>query len=389
MNPPALPRIVSMLFCLENEQGHIYSYNLSVGKAARMLGWEHVAALRAAANIATLPEGWSLCLGTRQSYFRFRPLVKIEKMFKLVWSLLSYFRAQSGRSRPVIYFLEWFDHIHLIGFCLALLLTRRKGDRYVWLVHRFEFTKMPITRLYRLLHALIRWRVGQGRLVLFTETDLVAESLKATFGQTVFVLPMPQIISPNEQPRLPAWNDSQERAGKVVCWWPGIPSGAKGLATVDQLIRRAGPEAKHICIVADQRAGFAQATGGCQLILLPPGMPRADYLGWLYTMDLALLPYDPLSYATRTSGPFADAISAGKPPVVTDGTWMSHELRKYDLSELILDWTSPHVMTDLLRLPTDPDVLQKLEKIRNDYARFHSIAGYADTIGKVYDLTRQ
>jgi hypothetical protein len=389
MTQPAPPRIVSLLFCLENEQGHIYSYNRSVGEAARLLGWEHVAAVRAAAHVATVPEAWSLCLGTRESYFRIRPMMKIEKMLKLVRSLLAYFRVQAGQSRPVIYLLEWFDPVHLIAFCLALLLTRRQGDRYVWILHRFEFPKKFITKLYRFLQALIRWRVGRGRLVLFSETDLVAESLKATFGQPVYVLPMPQITSPDEQPRLPAWNSSPERAGKVVCWWPGQPAEAKGLATVGQLIRWAGPEAEHICVVADQRTGFAPVAGGCQLILLPPGMPRADYLGWLYTMDLALLPYEPQSYAMRTSGPFADAISALKPPAVTDGTWMAHELRKYDLDELILDWTSPRVMTDLLRLPANPDMRQKLEKIRDDYARFHSVAGYAETIKKVFDLTRQ
>lgn len=388
MTQPAAPRIVSMLFCLENEQGHIYSYNQWVGEAARLLGWEHVAALRAAANVANVPDGWDLCLGTRESYFRFRPLVKIEKMLKLVRSLAAYFRVQAEQSKPVIYFLEWFDPVHLIAFCVALLLTRRQDKRNVWILYRFEFPKTFITRLYRFLHALVRWRVGHRQLVLFSETDLVAESLAATFGQHVYVLPLPT-ISPSEPARLYAWSSARERAGKVVCWWPGQPVEAKGLSTVDRLIRQAGPEAEHICIVADQRAGFAPVAGGCQLILLPPGMPRVDYLGWLYTMDLALLPYDPQAYATRTSGVFADAITAGKPTAVTDGTWMAHELRKYGLDELILDWTSPHLIGDLLRLPANPDVRQKIERIRSDYASFHSIAGYADTIMKVYDLTHQ
>src|SRR5512134_2021818 len=96
----ATPLIISLMFCLENEQGHIYSYNLSVGKAAHLLGWDHSAAVRAAAKINTVPDGWQMCLGTRANRFRWRPLVKIEKLMKLLRSLIGLLREQSAQPRP-------------------------------------------------------------------------------------------------------------------------------------------------------------------------------------------------------------------------------------------------------------------------------------------------
>jgi hypothetical protein len=385
---PTTPLIISLMFCLENEQGHIYSYNLSVGKAAHLLGWDHSAAVRAAAKINTVLDGWQMCLGTKTNRFTWRPLVKIEKMVKLIWSLMQLLHAQSAQPRPVIYFLEWFDPVHFIAFCLALVLTPRRGDRYVWLLHRFEFPQAFITDLYRFLHRLVRWRVGRQRLILFSETDLVAAAVEQTFGQKVYVLPMPQIILPDETPHLPAWNSSSERLHKVVCWWPGMPAATKGLTTIEQLTRLVSADASQIYLLADQKTGFTSIPGGCQVMLLPTGMPRADYLGWLYTMDVALLPYDPQAYATRTSGPFADAIVAGKPPVVTDHTWMAHELRKYQLDRLILDWSNPSIFGDLIKVAADVDISARLTQMRADYLRFHSVTGYAATIKTVFEQTR-
>jgi hypothetical protein len=389
MSQTATPLIVSLMFCLENEQGHIFSYNMSVGKAARMIGWEHIAAVRAAARVDTLPEGWSLCLGTRDNFFNWKPLVRIEKMLKLIASLIRLMHEQATSSRPAIYLLEWFDPVHLIAFCLSLMLAPRHGDCYVWILHRFEFPHAFITTLYKFLHSSIRWRVGHKRLVLFSETDLVAESLVKTFGQDVHVLPMPQIILPSEKPNMPTWNAAPERQSQIVCWWPGHPAAQKGMAIIARLIQLTGEDARHLCIVADQKTGFKATEGGCQLILLPTGMNRADYLGWLYAMDLALLPYDPIAYAKRTSGPFADTISAGKPPVVTNGTWMAHELRKYQLDQLILDWNSPTILSDLRRVAADTSISEKLARMRSDYNHFHSFAGYAETMRGVFEKTKQ
>jgi len=382
------PLIISLMFCLENEQGHIYSYNLSVGKAARLLGWDHVAAVRAAAKIGTVPEGWQMCLGTKSNRFTWRPLVKLEKMVKLIRSLIRLLREQSTQPRPVIYLLEWFDPVHFIAFCMALILAPRRGTQYVWILHRFEFPETFIAKLYRFLHGIVRWRVGRQRLVLFSETDLVATAVEKTFRQKVYALPMPQIILPSEPPHLPEWSSSAERKAKVVCWWPGMPATTKGLTTIENLTRLTNEEAAQICLMVDQKTGFSSVPGGCQVMLLPTGMPRADYLGWLYTMDVALLPYDPRAYATRTSGPFADAIVAGKPPVVTDHTWMAHELRKYQLDELILDWNSSSVFRRLLQLPTDAGIRARLAQMRADYLRFHSVSGYAETIKTVFERTR-
>jgi hypothetical protein len=386
MSRTETPLIISLLFCLDTEQGHLYAYNRSVGEAAQLLGWEHFGAVRAAANVAELPDNWSLCLGSKTTFFRSKTLARVEKMLRLIYSLLALLRSERCQSRPVVFLFEWFHPMHVIAFCLALIFSPRGRNWYVWIIHRFEFPKSNVTRLYRLLHAVIRGRLGRERLILFSENDPIAKSLVKTFGQAVYVLPMPQIASQRERSIMPE-PDSRVR-DKVICWWPGLPSALKGLAIIVRLVHMTGPEAQRLCIVADEGAGLSPVEGGCQVVLLPVGISRAEYIGWMHTMDVALLPYSAPVYATRTSGPFADAIAVGKPAVVTAGTWMADELRKYGLDELILDWNSPSILSDLLHVARAEDMRAKLARMQAAYADYHSVRGFARAIHDVFDETQ-
>jgi hypothetical protein len=112
-------------------------------------------------------------------------------------------------------------------------------------------------------------------------------------------------------------------------------------------------------------------------------MPRRDYIGWLKFADIILVPYEPSAYADRTSGVFADAIASGSIPVTIDGTWMAHELQKYGLGELILDWDNPEITRVLFSLREQPCLRTKLDRMRDDYAMFHSMPGYARTLERI------
>jgi len=129
--------------------------------------------------------------------------------------------------------------------------------------------------------------------------------------------------------------------------------------------------------------------GACQVRLLPDVLPRSAYIAWMQRADLVLLPYDPTRFRARTSGIFVEAIVAGRTPVVTDGTWMAHELRQHHLEQLILDWDSPTILADLLRVARDPTLPAQLARMQAAYADYHSVPGYARVIQRVFAETRQ
>ncbi|EWY35791.1 hypothetical protein N825_34310 [Skermanella stibiiresistens SB22] len=55
------------------------------------------------------------------------------------------------------------------------------------------------------------------------------------------------------------------------------------------------------------------------------GLPEDDYLGLLASADAVLVPYRPDIYDVRTSHIYLEAVGAGKPVLITAGSWMDLE----------------------------------------------------------------
>ena len=59
-------------------------------------------------------------------------------------------------------------------------------------------------------------------------------------------------------------------------------------------------------------------------------MSENDYFLLLEQADIVLLPYNSKYYHVQTSGIFTEALSAGKIVIVSDNTWMSLQLNKFN-----------------------------------------------------------
>jgi len=78
------------------------------------------------------------------------------------------------------------------------------------------------------------------------------------------------------------------------------------------------------------------------LMALPPkarDLPEGPFTSGEYTAlfnkaDILLVPYDADAYASRSSGVFAEALAAGRPTLVTRGSWMATILEPYKQSYL-------------------------------------------------------
>jgi len=388
------PVVVSLIVNMFGEEGHPYPYNLAVGAAARELGWDHLAAFPTTCRLRSIPPGWRACLepisyhsihAVPSSRRQLRP--GLRSIFRLARSIVVYLRQHVlPRRQPAILFVEFFYLSHLLALTLALCLTPRR-TLSLWLLYRIDLYHRPTSlRAYQFLNRILRWLLGAQKYRLLADSDPLAQIFSRCFGQTVHVMPIPHSgVDEAEAVCLPEWVASPERAGKVVCWWPGGVRGDKGLDIIRRMAAQNGGLAERICLVAAQGTQLTATPGGCRVKLLPAELPREAYLGWLQAADLILLPYEPKTYAERTSGIFVEAIAAGRPAAVTAGTWMAGELQRYDLSELILDWDSPRLFEDLIRLADSAEVRSKTACMRAAYRDFHSEAGYARAVRALYN----
>lgn len=117
------------------------------------------------------------------------------------------------------------------------------------------------------------------------------------------------------------------------------------------------------------------------LTLLRSSLSQETYDAVLESADLVLLPYDALTYASRTSGPFVEAICAGKPVIVPRNSWMSQQLGG---SQAGLTFVSGNA-DDLIRtlaaaLQNLPQLQQAATEFGQAYRDFHNATNFCRSL---------
>jgi len=375
-----VPLVVSVMLNIGDETGHPFPYNRAVGAAAARLGWPHRAALQTGCQVRHLPADWDVCL------FPIRYWSTRVPDFISVWraaeTIIAYLRRRVlPENRPTILFLEFFSFPHLMALVLALLRLPRSQFQ-VWLLYRYEVHRQPTRRLYGWISRGLDRLLGQRYKVL-SDSEPLARELAPLLYRTPVIMPIPH-ARPLAAPARPAWVDSAERAGQVICWWPGRVAREKGLDRLQWLATVPAPGAERLSLVAARSTGLAARPGGPAVHLLDDNLPAAEYAGWLEAADLVLLPYDALAYGNRTSGVFVEAIVAGKPAAVTAGTWMASEAVACGASSLVVDWNRRDLCEHLAHLARDPEVARQVAAMQAVYAERHTVASYAVAMQALY-----
>lgn len=96
--------------------------------------------------------------------------------------------------------------------------------------------------------------------------------------------------------------------------------------------------------------------------------------------SFVLLPHRPETYGKRTSGIFVEAVAAGAIPLVSKGTWMAYELKKFGVQASLFDWEKEDLFAKL-RAPF-PD-REALLEMAQSYRSFHSEKGFAEALQKI------
>ncbi|MDR3623866.1 MAG: hypothetical protein P4L16_01860 [Chlamydiales bacterium] len=373
-------KVWSLIPMLRYEEGHPYQYNLAVGKACGLNGWKHEALVPRSCCIENLPESWLKVLGNDRISEKHgvvlwkTPLSKLKIFLKVFFPLckaLSKVKYEKGRK---VIFLEQFFVPQMVGFTLAMCLMRPKAE--VWFVHRYSPEQLGFkAKIYKCMHQLLICFLGKEKIKLFADSELLAKSQREFFRQEVIILPVPHTDYCNGLVK-------EKKEKDTLLWWPGgYTTVAKGLKVIQDLVKR-DLKGNFKLVVADSaREHLKEYVVPIQFI--SSALSRKEYMKWMNKTDLVLLPYDPEIYHFATSGIFVEAIVAGKIPVVTDGTWMAYELKRFQLQDFIVDWHRKDLFEHFQEILADKRLKILLEKMQKTYGDYHSIQGFADIISKV------
>lgn len=344
-------------------EGHDYIYHLEVQKAARSLGLESYVMLPIGYGALTLPKNWI-------STFR-----KTNSAIKRWLDFAKIFRTRSFQR---IFFLESFTTKDLILLATAALIFLPKEDRICLLFrYNLEFVRYG-GKIHTLLCYLLRKKLDKNFLLL-SDSELIARSLQKKWAVTVKVMPIPHGRCQHAKK-----NGSSNE--KIHCWWPGSPREAKGLKEIQRLFSLKDPHVALCEIIVHEQTPLSSTENSLVCKRLNGNLSREEYERQLYQSDIILLPYDPIIYKESTSGIFVEAICAGKMVLVKEGSWLAHELRRFDLGALIVDWENPLFFSHLADLTKNISLKEGLCKMQEDYRKYHSVESFANKLSELLDL---
>ncbi|MFN0052109.1 MAG: hypothetical protein ACKV0T_07955 [Planctomycetales bacterium] len=179
-------------------------------------------------------------------------------------------------------------------------------------------------------------------LFLYTDTEELTEQYEALRAGPFFTLPIPvdPVFHRASPDRLLAPAPSQ---AALVFSYVGDARIEKGYPQLPEMIQRVWREQvatnrvrfviQSNCRPArSERAAFEArdelaALDSPAVQLLTEPLSTADYRQLVLNSDALLLPYDPGEYEARSSGILSEALGAGIPVAVPDGSWMARQLR--------------------------------------------------------------
>lgn len=352
-----LPRLFS-------EIGHIFHYHVAVQRALSLVGWTYTAYIPKKTKLTIVPEKWFSVLANDTSDQSRGFWLKLKFLVANVLPLYKICRTIEKESAAIL-FIEHFDLHHLVSLGVALFFL--KPQFHFWMLHRYELENRRFkAMLYRFFLRYMCKKLGNAKVKCLTDSELLAKSLKNNLQYPISIVPIPHTEG-----------NGKNRKNKeyLQFWWPGgLVREDKGLSKIQKLLLLMKDKQGIRMVTAESSRQIF--TSHPKVDFIPTFLTREDYITWMQSADLILLPYSGRDYAKRTSGIFVEAVSFGAIPITTKGTWMAYELGKFQLSELTFDWEEPNFLDLLCCLLENGDMKIKLQRMRSHYRRYHCPEGF-------------
>ncbi len=387
-----MPRLFIVDPNLKSLHGHYYGYAARVGVAARALGVEPtiLASIEAAVPYADLPvcgvfsnDYWhELCPAATTD-----PYVHLETSAQRFAAELAAALSVCGATAEDAVFLPYANLVELDGvgrlaeqFGPALprlsFLFRRDVDE-----QGIDARVGPRTigALLRRALATLRVHPAHSQVRVFTDSDALTDDYADRLQYRVQTAPIPvdALFSALAVPRPSApvvigyFGDARVEKGYqhfprlAALLSPALDGGAVRMV-LQSNFNVPGGEAG----IAPAREALVNRPG---VTVLDRPLQDVEYAQHLGATHLVVLPYQADRYVARTSGIVAEAIHAGVPLVVPEGTWMSEQLRRHGAGVTFDPWQADGLECAVERaIDRIPELLSRASYRRAAFVAFHN-----------------
>jgi glycosyltransferase involved in cell wall biosynthesis len=110
-----------------------------------------------------------------------------------------------------------------------------------------------------------------------------------------------------------------------------------------------------------------------RVTLIERALTSEEYTNLLTSSSAVVLPRLLQLYRSQTSGPFVEALAAGKPVVVTDNSWMSDQLKRYGAGTTFRDQDSDGLASAIRTLAANYSEFRvRAERSVKEWVSFHN-----------------
>jgi hypothetical protein len=388
-------KIIGLSFFIRKptQTGHDIPYHEAVKRAFNQNGWGY----NVLVDKGFKPDSKSdlflpiLSLPPAIKFFRSRSyFIRVVKFFfwelwRLLLLLPGLLRYMSGKKNEFdAVFIECFSLSELLYSALSVWLAPKKQ---FWVLYRFDKDSLGpmkddvparIAAPFYKFFTRFFFKKFNGRMFLFTDSDLLTNSLNEYFELPFTTLPIPHLSQLCYAERA----TKNEDDGKTVLWWPGRNDSSKGLDSIQKLIDNSPDLDFFAELKVFEGSLNGRIKGGkLDLVEVPTLLDDKAYYRLLHQADFVLLPYSPKRFKSATSGIFVEAVACGAIPIVTRGTWMAHELSKHNLDELIFEQPEDELVEILNTVKKNlGPITLKTRALREKYLTFHGEKGFSSAL---------
>lgn len=370
-------------------RGHYFHYDRSIANEAAKRGWAPI--IFASRKIdRSLTTGTSVLPAFSLSVWVGNPhpmwgnaILQLPLMLIFFFELLRAKRIAKIDDSSVLFFPTLLG-IHI----LPIAVLSRPANTKTILMFRYQREFYESSIWARIGFWLLRKNAARGSLSLVSDSHVLAAELSSAISMPVAVIPIPHVVaSPiKAEPKIPA-----RAANPLLRFvYVGDARKEKGIIQLFEAIAML-PACEGIEFVLQvndpDSARVRRAINKLRdanypnVRLIETALPEDEYRELLKTADLILLPYISGFYRARTSGPFAEAVAAGKPCIVTEATWMAWFAERLDTGIVCPDRNPAALAETIVKACDEIDELRlKAENARSIWAEYHNPERCLDAI---------
>lgn len=271
-----------------------------------------------------------------------------------------FFSLKKSKASQINFFMESFAVYHFVLIYIVSIFLFRRVNIYLVLRNENLFNGY-----YRLIKHLIKMSVlFKTYIKSLSDSNLVANYAYSDLFKTIKLIPIPHTFYRKT---------TQLKNKKITFSWPGNPRVNKGLSIITNLINqnKSKNKIKKFSFIIQESVKLID-NSIFELKRISGNQSRKDYVNNILNSDVILLPYDSQIYRFATSGVFVESIVLGKITLVSDQTWMSSELYKFNLPELVITSWNNSVINYAQCLLNNKEIQEKLTIMQSSYRRYHN-----------------